>query len=83
MSEKRCSIAWIDGKEHAFDREEGTGIVCRIRFEQSPVRYLICPSSGRFHVSEGTCEALECNAAINYINDQEDGAGRLYYKKSG
>lgn len=52
------------------------------RSEQSSVRYFICPSSGRFHVSEGTREAFECNAAVNYIDDQEDGAGRLYYKKS-
>ncbi len=64
------------------DWKESTGIVCRIRFEQSPVRDLICPSSGRFHVSERTCEAPECNAAVNYIDDQEDGTGRLHYKKS-
>ncbi len=27
-------------------------------------------------------QAFECNAAVNYIDDQEDGTGRLHYKKS-
>ena len=46
------------------------------------VRHFICPSSGRFHVSEGTREAFECNAAVDHIDDQEDGAGRYITRKA-